>query len=46
MAITQEEIKTIRQELNSLKPETADVSGNGELTVKQTIMALARHWSG
>ena len=41
MAITQEQIKTIRQELNSLKPETAAVSGNGELTVKQTIMALA-----
>ena len=41
MAITQEQVKTIRQELNSLKPETAAVSGNGELTVKQTIMALA-----
>ena len=41
MAITQEQVKSIRQELNSLKPETAAVSGNGELTVKQTIMALA-----
>ena len=41
MAITQEQVKSIRQELNSLKPETAVVSGNGELTVKQTIMALA-----
>ena len=41
MAITQEQVKIIRQELNSLKPETAAVSGNTELTVKQTIIALA-----
>ncbi|MDE5832236.1 MAG: hypothetical protein K2H64_04505 [Desulfovibrio sp.] len=41
MAITQEQVKAIRQELNSLKPEAAALSGNGELTVKQTIMALA-----
>ena len=41
MAITQEQVMGIRKELNSLKPETAAVSGNGELTVKQTIMALA-----
>ena len=41
MAITQEQVKAIREELNSLKPETAAVSGNGELTIKQTIMALA-----
>jgi hypothetical protein len=41
MAITQEQIKSIREELNSLKPEATAVSGNGELTVKQTIMALA-----
>ena len=41
MAITQEQVKAIREELNSLKPETAIVSGNGKLTVKQTIMALA-----
>ena len=41
MAITQEQVKAIREELNSLKPEAAALSGNGELTVKQTIMALA-----
>ena len=41
MAITQEQVKAIREELNSLKPETEAVSGNGELTIKQTIMALA-----
>ncbi len=41
MAITQEQVKTIREELNSLKPESASESGNGELSVKQTIMALA-----
>ena len=40
MVITQEQIKTIRQELNLLKPDIATV-GNTELTVKQTIMALA-----
>lgn len=40
MAITHEQIKTIRQELNSLKPDTA-TAGNTELTVKQTIIALA-----
>ncbi|MCX4310765.1 MAG: hypothetical protein OSJ28_10850 [Desulfovibrio sp.] len=40
MAITHEQIKTIRQELNSLKPDTA-TAGNSELTVKQTIIALA-----
>ncbi len=41
MAITQEQVRSIRQELNRLKPETAAVSGNGELTVKQALMALA-----
>ena len=41
MAITHEQVKAIRQELNSLKPEATAVSGNGELTVKQIIMALA-----
>ncbi len=41
MAITQEQVKLIRQELSNLKPEVASASGNGELTVKQTIMALA-----
>lgn len=40
MAITQEQIKAIRLELNSMKPEAA-TTGNQELTVKQTIMALA-----
>ena len=40
MAITQEEVKAIRQELNSLKPDAA-TTGNQELTVKQTIIALA-----
>lgn len=40
MAITHEQIKTIRQELNKMKPDTA-TAGNTELTVKQTIMALA-----
>lgn len=40
MAITQEQIKAIRLELNSMKPEAATM-GNQELTVKQTIMALA-----
>ncbi len=41
MAITQKQVKSIRQELSSLKPEVASASRNGELTVKQTIMALA-----
>ena len=41
MAITQGQVKSIREELNRLKPEAAALSGNGELTVKQTIMALA-----
>lgn len=40
MAITQEQVKSIRQELDSLKPEAA-TAGSTELTVKQTIMALA-----
>lgn len=40
MAITQEQVKAIRQELNNLKPDTA-TAGNTELTVKQTIIALA-----
>lgn len=40
MAITQEQVKDIRQELNSMRPEAATM-GNQELTVKQTIMALA-----
>lgn len=40
MAITQEQIKSIRLELNSMKPEAATTS-NQELTVKQTIIALA-----
>ena len=41
MAITQEQVKSLREELNRLKPETASLAGNGELTVKQIIMALA-----
>ena len=41
MAITQDQLKAIRQELNTLKPESATSPGNAELTVKQTIMALA-----
>ena len=41
MSITQEQVKALKEELNSLKPKTAAVAGNGELTVKQTIMALA-----
>ncbi len=40
MAITQEQVKAIRQELNSMKPDAATM-GNQELTVKQTIIALA-----
>lgn len=41
MAITQDQLKAIRQELKNLKPESATSPGNAELTVKQTIMALA-----
>lgn len=40
MAITAEQVKSIRQELDKLRPETA-LSGNRELSVKQTILALA-----
>lgn len=40
MAITQEQIKAIRLELNSMKPEAA-TTGKQELTVKQTIIVLA-----
>ena len=40
MAITAEQVKSIRQELDKLRPETA-LSGNRELSVKQTIFALA-----
>lgn len=40
MAITAEQVKEIRQELDKLRPTPA-VSGNRELSVKQTILALA-----
>ena len=40
MALTAEQVKSIRQELDKLRPETA-LSGNRELSVKQTIFALA-----
>ena len=40
MAITVEQVKSIRQELDKLRPEVA-LSGNRELSVKQTILALA-----
>ncbi len=40
MAITQEQVKAIRQELNSMKPDVTTM-GNQGLTVKQTIIALA-----
>lgn len=41
MAITAEQVKTIRQELNSLKPSSVTLDGNAEMSVKQIIMALA-----
>ena len=40
MAITSEQVKSIRKELDKLRPETA-LSGDRELGVKQTIFALA-----
>ncbi|MBD5416672.1 MAG: hypothetical protein HDR50_03195 [Desulfovibrio sp.] len=40
MAITVEQVKSIRQELDKLRPEVA-LSGNRELSIKQTIFALA-----
>lgn len=41
MAITAEQVKTIRQELNSLKPASVTLEGNAEMSVKQIIFALA-----
>ena len=41
MSITAEQVKSIRQELDKLRPASA-LSGNRELSVKQTIFALAR----
>ncbi|MDE7370682.1 MAG: protein MobC [Desulfovibrio sp.] len=41
MAITAEQVKSIRQELDKLRPAFT-LSENRELTVKQTIFALAR----
>lgn len=40
MAITVEQVKEIRQELDKLRPADA-LSGNRELSIKQTIFALA-----
>ncbi|WP_165077697.1 MULTISPECIES: hypothetical protein [unclassified Desulfovibrio] len=40
MAITAEQVKSIRQELNKLRPASTR-AGNRELSVKQTILALA-----
>lgn len=40
MAITAEQVKSIRQELDKLRPASA-LSGNRELSVKQTIFTLA-----
>ncbi|MBD5417502.1 MAG: protein MobC [Desulfovibrio sp.] len=40
MAITAEQAKSIRQELDQLRPASA-LSGNRELSIKQTIFALA-----
>ena len=40
MPITAEQVKSIQQELDKLRPETA-LAGNRELSVKQTIFALA-----
>ena len=41
MAITAEQVKSIRQELDKLRPAFT-LAGNRELTVKQTIFAQAR----
>lgn len=40
MTITAEQVKSIRQELDKLRPASA-LSGNRELSIKQTIFALA-----
>ena len=40
MAITAEQVKSIRHELDKLRP-TSTLAGNRELSVKQTILALA-----
>ncbi len=40
MAINAEQVKSIRQELDKLRPASA-LSGNRELSIKQTIFALA-----
>ena len=40
MSITAEQVKSIRQELDKLRPASA-LSGNRELSVKQTVFALA-----
>ena len=40
MAINAEQVKSIRQELDKLRPASA-LSGNRELSIKQTILALA-----
>ena len=41
MAITAEKAKSIRQELDKLRPAST-LAGNRELSVKQTIFALAQ----
>ena len=40
MAITAEQVKSIRHELDKLRP-ASNLAGNRELSVKQTILALA-----
>lgn len=40
MAITAEQVKSIRQELDQLRPAST-LAGNRELSIKQTVLALA-----